>query len=222
MNNSYQELKNLNQYFLDDAKYIIQERFSKDETLSWAANCGYTERFGYVLLSSERIFSIFFDPNTGTFGVNRKRTLYDKRDSLWDSLSSVSLDRGLYLPPNSILTKKEQASRQVFEVQLSQITGVNRQDYEVKVGRKTETMVSITVTTLGRSDIYAPIFYVHQDGQFIYKYLRDMSQKFSASLPDNKQSDVTSLINALAKLYQAGVLTDEEFETKKRELLSRI
>ncbi|HRQ36860.1 MAG TPA: SHOCT domain-containing protein [Chloroflexota bacterium] len=218
MSNSDQKLESLNQHFLDDAKRIIQERFWEQETLTWAANCGFRERFGYVLLSSERIFSVLFDASAR----GRKRILYIKQDSWWN-LSSVSNDRGLYLPPNSELTKREYSSRQVIEVQLSQLKGVSRQDYDVQVKRDaTEKMIAVDVVTLGRGGIAEPIFYIYEDGQFLYKFMSDHSRKITDNTSQDPSSDIASLIEALAKLHQAGILSNDEFEAKKKELLPRI
>jgi hypothetical protein len=221
---SGQELVNLNQYYLDDAHRIIQERFWEQETVTWVANCGYWERFGYVLLSSERLFTILFENRSaGILGAGRKRIVYDRRSSFLDMvMGSDGLDRGLYLPPNSKLTQKELTSRIVREALLSQITKVDRQDYEVKVDGNTETMVYISVTSLGKNQVGEPIFYTHQDGQFLYTFLRDLSRKYVPEVDPTSNSEAISLIRALAKLHQAGILTDEEFETKKQELLSRI
>jgi hypothetical protein len=47
--------------------------------------------------------------------------------------------------------------------------------------------------------------------------------KVNGSYDDQSSADdIISLIEKIAKLHQAGALTDEEFNTKKSELLSRI
>ena len=40
-------------------------------------------------------------------------------------------------------------------------------------------------------------------------------------MPDTKSSDL-ELLSKLAELHKAGVLTDEEFATKKKEILDRL
>ncbi len=223
MNTSEQELVKLNQYFLEHARQIIQSRFWEQETMTWSANCGFLEGFGYVLLSSKRIFTIHFVyPERSLFG-GRKRIIYDKQETLWrDVIGGYSQDKGLYLTPNSELTNKELSSCEVREARLNQISGVNRQDKAVKFGTNIETMVFVTIDSLGRSQLSAPIFYTTEDGQSFYNLLSDLSYKNEHALSQTANSDVISLIEAVNTLHQAGVLTDEEFEDKKRKLGSRM
>ena len=44
----------------------------------------------------------------------------------------------------------------------------------------------------------------------------------AAPAPGGNAQDIPTLIESLAKLHSAGVLTDEEFEQKKAELLAKI
>jgi hypothetical protein len=223
VNTSEQELVKLNQCFLDHARQVIQTRFGEQETVTWSFNCGFPEAFGYVLLSSKRVFTVqFVNPDQSLIG-GRKRIIYDKQETLWrDFWGGYSQDKGFYLPPSSELTKKEQSSCEIREARLNQISGVNRQDYEVRLGADTETIVFITVDSLGKSQLSRPIFYTYEDGQFFYTFLSDLSRKNAPGVGPVPKSDIASLIEALANLHQAGVLTDEEFDSKKRDLLSRI
>jgi hypothetical protein len=221
------ELANLNQYYLGDAVRLIQERFRPQEVLTWASNCGYSrDGFGYVLLSSERVFSVGFSADNGILGAfPRKRVPYGKEVGLMDRpLGSSGREGLLYLPVTSQLTKKEQSSREVKEIFLGQITGVDRHDYEVKVGSSTEQTVELRIKTHDHySDIYGLVLYAHQEGQFLYESLVDYLRKLTpANLGTSENADVQLLIASLAELHQAGILTNEEFEEKKQALISRI
>lgn len=46
--------------------------------------------------------------------------------------------------------------------------------------------------------------------------------KIPRSSPQIANNDVLALLDSLAQLHQAGILTDEEFQRKKQELLSRL
>ena len=50
----------------------------------------------------------------------------------------------------------------------------------------------------------------------------NMGNSNSNSTNPSSTDDIISLIEKIAKLHQAGALTDDEFNSKKIELLSRI
>ena len=54
------------------------------------------------------------------------------------------------------------------------------------------------------------------------KPLHAESSALAAPAPAGNAQDIPALIESLAKLHSAGVLTDEEFEQKKAELLAKI
>ncbi|MEA4961134.1 SHOCT domain-containing protein [Lutispora sp.] len=57
------------------------------------------------------------------------------------------------------------------------------------------------------------------------KYLNDILEEITRSQPtiiSNNNQDITQLLRDLSKLRDDGILTDEEFDKKKTELLSKI
>ena len=55
-------------------------------------------------------------------------------------------------------------------------------------------------------------------------FLKDhgLFDKFISSTQDNTSTDIASQIEKLAELHKSGILTDEEFQSKKTELLKKL
>jgi hypothetical protein len=92
------------------------------------------------------------------------------------------------------LTRKEQSSREVREVHLGQIRGVDRQDYRVKVENNTEQRVELNIRTADRNGgIYHLALYTLEDGQFLYEFLIDcLRHSSSYDLDQTEDSDVNA------------------------------
>lgn len=130
----------------------------------------------------------------------------------------------MYLPPFSPLTNEELSSRLNDEVLLSQIIGVNRYDSTVKIEGSHETVVGLTISTK-TNPIFGIVGIVYdlRDGRYLYKFLNDLlRQSMTNPKEQSSISSSTPLIEALAQLYEAEILTKEEFETKMGKLLSKI
>jgi hypothetical protein len=131
--------------------------------------------------------------------------------------------------PSSPLTSKEQESRFLEETPLKQISQVKvHNEYPTEYGGRKTTIVELqfSLSTGMLFPRYNSIcFYDLKQGKAVYDIIQNAMQgtlivpKFE---PKQAQPDIPALIEALAKLHGEGILSDQEFETKKRELLSRL
>jgi hypothetical protein len=103
------KLSSVNQHYLGDAMRLIQERFRQQETLTWATNCGYPDHgFDYVLLSSERVFSVRFRADDGILGAfPRRQVPYGKEVGFWNAPLKIFWTRKLTLPSSYLKIDKE-------------------------------------------------------------------------------------------------------------------
>ena len=111
-------------------------------------------------------------------------------------------------------------------------------DFTVKAGTLSGTTVSGTTVALGTillgpavlaakaaGMIYdtrkVKIFFNNLDDRLNLLALTNRSKPENIN-QNNIDADIPKKIEALAKLHQVGILTDEEFKDKKKELLSRL
>lgn len=126
--------------------------------------------------------------------TNKKVFLYDKE---------INLCKSFYYQEITAITTKP-SSINIMDISLS--IGINPNDLIIKTKDEIEVI---------------SILYSKEAQRVIEIY-----QKFTKELPkktnSNKQEDPIELLEKLAKLRQEGILTEEEFKTKKEDILSRL
>lgn len=209
-------METLNPYFHQDCQELMRGHFGADESLVWVRECGYQDCFGYVVVSNKRVITAVFNP-AALFGGKRHRVkFYQPKSGLLGKLSAFQAERNTYLAPDSDLSEQETKKRIVYEAPLSKIVGVERQDYRVKLKEGETLMIEITFVAEEEVVIDRPLLYTKEAGDELHSLLNEIIAK-GPPAPTNK----ATLIDSLAELHKAGVLSDDEFETKKQEILDQ-
>ncbi len=74
----------------------------------------------------------------------------------------------------------------------------------------------------GKSKTYVVTYRTYEQQASPQRPMPSQSAPQQAPQPQASSSDVTEQIKKLAELHDQGILTDEEFETKKKELLAKL
>jgi hypothetical protein len=218
-----EKIGNMCAVFQADCARLEQERIRPSESIQWAADAAFPGKwyrtgkrwwdkpaFGYWVLTSERLIRVWFVPETG---------LFSSRRFLKDRVEGTDDEWRVFLPPDSPLSAKEQASRHVKEAQVSRIIDVslNRAEW------RQATLFTVEASVVPSGTVWS-YFWSQGDAEGLYRILQEVAGANLGPSPTSHASEATvpALLEALAKLRESGVLTDEEFENKKRELLRRI
>lgn len=221
-------VQNLCPALQQDFANLEAERISANEGVVWAANvawaatwkkfgggswAGESAEFGYVVLTSERVIRVFFEPKTGWFAPRRFTKEKDHAHP------KAGQEFRAYLPPDSPISSDEQRTRNVRESQVSRIIDVNRDTF----GWRDATLFPVAVTLFGNST-FGFSFWRREDVDYFYDAMQTIARRnMSGTKPGGlNSSDVPRLIESLAGLLEAGVLTQAEFDEKKREFLDRL
>ena len=126
-----------------------------------------------------------------------------------------------YIPSDKPLNNRQLREQSVFDVQLPLLVeqGIPRTDYHLKYKGDSWRFVHLWERAFLEKDgnhIYSLMQQALENGG---KVLRGTDSETGASAG---KEDVTRLIESLAKLHNAGVISDDEFLRKKTELLSRL
>lgn len=211
----------LNRYFQEDCRELIRGHFGADESLVWVKECGYQDCFGYMVVSNKRVITAVFDPQS-LFGGKRERVnFYKPKSGLLGKLSAFQAERSTFLAPESELGEPETKKRKLYEAPLPKITGVERQDYRVKLKNGETTMVEVTFVVEEDVVIDRPLLYTKKAGDMLVELMQKMIAEETAVSTQNPSEDTATLIASLVELHEAGVLSDEEFDAKKQAILAK-
>jgi hypothetical protein len=240
MTNLTNNINRLNTFFHED--FInLQSTFRKNETINWVANCGFSHNyydygfvkvgFGYVVLTSLRIFTVGFSSRNRFKSPKRTRVCYYQYDKpgLLDRLvvgdihnSWVANNFYTVLPPTSPLTDDELTMcREVTDVFSAKLTGVKRQNYTFLLNTKQYTFVSVTPEFEGKNHFNGPLLYDIADGNELYEILFDLGQQNTAqkNIPSvTAPIDIAEHVKKLKELYQYQVLTENEYRAAMERL----
>lgn len=203
-------------FFREDFERVKRELIRTHESILFIAQCSFPRSFGYIALTSERLIGVAFQNyDTGFLAPRRDQVGFGRYDP-------TSL-------PNSPLTSEGIKTRRVFEVPLRNVLNVTRDDVDATIYSRKTTVVRLRLTILGESPYKESpsqnlFFFDMQDGKTAYDFLGTAGTQGSGSgfQQSSSGTDIPVLLEALDKLHRSGILTDQEFESKKRELLSRI
>ncbi len=167
-------MESLNPYFQEDCQELIRGHFGADESLVWAKECGYQDCFGYVVVSNKRVITAVFDPQA-LFGGKRERVnFYKPKSGLFGKLSAFQAERSTFLAPESALSEPETRKRKLYEAPLFKITGVDREDYRVKLKNGETTMVEMTFVAEEDVMIDRPLLYTKEAGDALFELVKRM------------------------------------------------
>lgn len=211
--------------FAEDYQKLKSELLWKHETIHFVGNCSFIARFGYIVITSERVICVCFGSTTpGLF-------------SHFGGRARVKIKVDVHIAeirytPNPPLTKDELNTRRVFEVPLVNITWLDKQkEYEVSIENQKLRVLPIRLKGIAiGGELWPPVFpelfffFDSEDGKRAYELLGIASTRgrIPISHSSAEKKDVPELLQALAKLHDNGVITEQEFENKKKDLLSRM
>ena len=218
------DIGTLSPHFQADYARLTRDRLKATEPVIRTADASFVGKwdrwsrswlnlplFGYWVLTTERLFRVWFTPDFG-FLSNRGVFKEKVRGSSVDEL-------GVVPPPTFRLTRKEQASREVKETRVTRVVDVS---FDVREWRSARLfMVSLVLAP--HAEVEAA-FWREEDARPFYEVLRGVRRN-----PDQRRTgggsdapSLTELIEALGQLHRSGVLTNDEFDQKKKQLLDRI
>lgn len=210
----------LNPYFEKDCRELVRGYLGAGETLVWVRECGYQDRFGYVVLTNTRVITAVFNPEV-LFGTKRERVnFYTPKRSLVGKLLTFHDQRSTYLAPEYELSEQENKTRTIYEVPLVKIQGIEREDYLVKLKTGETTMVELTFLVKEGIVIDRPLLYTKGAGDELYTLMQNLLATIKDTGQQQSDENKASLIASLTELHEAGVLSDEEFEAKKQAILA--
>lgn len=214
-------LASISPIFHTEYEWLKNTHLQPNELVFAAADCSEAaeggREFGFVVVSSYRILRVIYETrNRAKKRIYKIGSIFDepgtlKRESCWFDLSSS-------------LSGVELQCRNVKEIQLKNIIRVERSDHTVKNAGQYLKLIELTIVLEERTWGYLRVMFSAERGQMFYDLIQTAVQN-QGGIPTeeaNKISSIPGLIEALGRLHQAGVLTDQEFEQKKRELLNRL
>ena len=205
---SDQVLTQINEFYHSDFQQHTRTLLQPDEIIAWAGNQSPVEgrlassgagRVGYLLITRYRIIQVDFLVYTGIFGRDRFR--------VGPGYFAVS-------SPTRRLSNGEKKRRRVREIQLRNITDVNRNDYETRIWGARATFVHLEVVVPSREWLDFG-FYSLEDGQEVYQFLQHEIHKE----PTRGQEGFIEELERLAALHKSGALTAAEFQAAKQKLI---
>lgn len=220
-----QVLANISKAFHDEFRQLQNTRFQPSEKIFVAANCSQAnfrfakKSFGFFIVTSYRVILVLFD-TTG-----RQRVPYYKPEhGITDFIFGSADSERFWISPNPALSPTELRTRKINEMLLSSIKTCQRKDYPAT--RDGLQIIELAFQGTGLRETLGSIALNLDEGQAIYNLIQTTIQNGGKIPSENaladSQAEILNLIEQLGKLHAAKVLTDEEFEQKKKDLLSRL
>lgn len=183
--------------------------------------------YGFLIFTTRRYLKVFAtDEFLGE--------TYFKSGTLFDRLNGREVENRKWIDPSEHYKEKYLNSLELprfADFEYSSIKGIIKTNYEIEVNEEVLKLTEIrwdfndeVSSTEARWNKY----YVFKkiDGEQVYKLVNVALQNDGKVIPATKEKATDSktilLLNQLADLHKAGVLTDEEFERKKKDILKRL
>jgi hypothetical protein len=197
-------------FFRQDYDRVKKEHLWANENVLFASYCSGLDSFGYVTITTDRLIHVLFAAEKGFFASQR------------DKCKAENWQASFYNIPTSPLTPKELAGRYVEEIPLNTILSVQR--CEMKEHLNGRPLIQVNLSMLAQKYPHNLFFYDLQDSKKVHELLGTYAtrREFSTNQPTSGASDIPSLLEALARLRASGVITDQEYQIKKNELLARM
>ena len=223
-----QAIANLAPLFHDEFGRFRREYIEPGENIFAVAECssrGFAEAvsggyFGFFVLAAERAFSVTYK----AFSEREQIRFYQEGQGFFYHVLPDETILGL--PPSSILLNSEIKTRQVQEVLLSMIEGIERSAYSATVDDYVFQCIELNFKGSGRGPdgwlgsvgVWRTLFEA-KDGQAIYNLIQSTIQGGGKIQATVSRDEMLQRLERLASLYQAGMLTEDEFQVGKKRLL---
>jgi len=224
-----QALVKISPLFHAEFKHFRQTLLQSDEEIFVIADCSCRDFadhsaggfFGFFVVTSFRAILVCFQAS-----IRRKKIRYYQEGQGF-FYHVVADERLLGLPPSEPLLESELETSQIQEAALSLIVGVERSAYSASLGEYTFQSIELDFKGSGRGPdgwagsvgLWRTIFDA-KDGQAICTLLQSMIAKGDGQIESTiTRDEMLQRLERLADLYQAGMLTDEEFRAGKARLL---
>jgi hypothetical protein len=223
-----QALANLSPILHGEFTRFCQEYLQPNEEVFSVVECscrgfesGLTSsHFGFFVITGERALLAYYEANLKREQI---RFYQEGEGFFYHVLTDETV---LALPPSPPLHPSEIESRQVQEALLSMIETVERRAYSVTVEDHLFQCIELNCKGSGRGPdgwlgsvgLWRMLFDA-RDGQAIYNLLHISIQAGGHVHATVSRDEMLQRLERLASLYQAGMLTEEEFQAGKRKLL---
>ena len=224
-----QTLENLSPFYRPLFKKIRQEKIYSEEPILYAAdftgndNSG-TIDWGFMIFTDRRYLKVF-RRGDGVSGIS-----YYRSGTNWDKIMGKRVADRRWMEPHKSYKESYLAKLELpdcWDFEYSTLKGVVKNSYSVSYNSQDIQLIELRLEFHNRHvDIYKT--FKAGDGEFVYSLLNLAMQnrgKIPISTPshfEGHNSEITHLIASLADLYTMGILTDSEFEQKKKALLERL
>ncbi|HZQ07313.1 MAG TPA: SHOCT domain-containing protein [Anaerolineae bacterium] len=213
----------LNQYFIQDFEKLKNEMVWGRESILFVTDCSFarpsaTPIYGYIVIPSDRLIGMVFSYKKGRYS---RPTLHT-----WPDVEYLK-NFPIALPLTSPLTENEYQPpyHGVVKLSISDIQRIEKyKDLEVTLQGQRTKIIRLHIETKGTvssSELLTwPVFFDSSNGERAYAILKAAAQRIAErGLYSN---DIKGLLTQLSELHAEKLITDEEFEVKRKELLSRI
>ncbi len=214
-------------FFRQDYDALKRDRLWARENVLFASYCSGINSFGCVIITTDRLIHVLFAAEKGFFAPPREKC----KSKNWQNAF-------FYNVPASSLTPKELAGKYVEEIPLTNILSVQRGEMKERLNGRPLIAVSLSLLTgkpsyverrplnapsIFEQDYYYIYFFDLQDARKVHDMLGAIATRRHVSVnPSPSGKDIPLLLEALAKLRANGTITDQEYDSKKKELLSRM
>jgi hypothetical protein len=223
----------LNEHFHEDFKQLRKTHLQQNENIFAIHACSlahpyyindeHTTRtlcaWGYIVITQYRRITVTFQPSQVHLVTYLKR---NTEGNFFEVLTGSRTDNRDYIFPR-VLDKYHLKPREVGEMLHTKISSILRNEYIANYKDEKIEIVELNFGTKWYTSFEA------ERGQAVYN-LMQLIVKNGGSVPLepadtlNNASDenISNLLKHLAELHKAGILTDSEFQEKKKDLLSRL
>jgi len=206
--------------------WLKKTRLQSDEAVFAVADCSfpaYGTEFGFVVVSAYRILKVEYQTRE-IFGRSSK-LVYKEGGGFFSSPMSSPERKCCWFDLSSPLSRGETGRRRVVETQLKLIQETDRRDFAIRFAGERLALTELIFSYPQRfGSTYLRIVLATPSAKSVYDLIQTAAQSNDQILTveTRKETGIPGLIDSLARLHQAGVLTDQEFEQKKQELLKRL
>ncbi len=215
-------LSRINEYFKDDFLTRTKPIIQPNETYLWAGNYSYGEHeeygllesllgggsdywkkitIGYCIITSYRLIFISFKVDE-----NRSKNRLFKTGYFHTVVYNFD-------PLNSPLKNAELKTRDATEIDIRDLSGIDRQEYEYEIDGNKQKLVKIQMNDV------SPIFFPSQEGKEIYDLIFEIKNNPPIFSNQSEKPGTLDLLRNLELLHKHQVLSDEIYETAKTKLL---
>lgn len=219
-------VKNINPHYHEAFKKAFQEHVYAGEVVFFAADLCTSQRDSPSL--GEIGVILFTDRGCIQFKRHHGHgVVYFKKGSFSDFMGGTGEKRTWVDLERSFKTGWQVELPNIVRKDYSQIKGMVPQAYQVTDRNQTYDLLELRVDLASTSSVYFGDYLVFRkvDGETALNLFLQAQKQGGKISPVQTSSDAESvevLLESLARLHKAGLLTDAEYSHKKQEVLTRI